>query len=91
MSSLLKVSVIERQQRAALSTVPLLHHFCIASSRPLGSMSRFGRAVKRREWFLVPLHAIDDGGRADQRPIRDYVYNLETAALTKRQATNSER
>ncbi|MDA8889057.1 GIY-YIG nuclease family protein [Hellea sp.] len=43
---------------------------------------RFGKPVKPREWFIVPLSAIDEAvGRIKDRTIGDYCYELESASL----------
>jgi len=70
----------------------LLHRFFSPARLDVEIPDRFGRAVKPREWFLVPLHAIDEVvARIKDQSVTDYVYHLETATLTKRQTTNSER
>lgn len=46
---------------------------------------RFGNPVVPREWFLVPLHAIDDAvEKIRDGTIGDYIYNPDTASLEHR-------
>ena len=43
---------------------------------------RFGNPVKPHEWFLVPLHVIDEAvERVRDGSIADVVYSAETASL----------
>jgi hypothetical protein len=43
---------------------------------------RFGHPVKPREWFLVPLHVIDEAvQRIRDGSITDVVYDPETARM----------
>lgn len=43
---------------------------------------RFGRPVKAKEWFLVPLQAIDEAvQRIIDDTIDEYIYDAETASL----------
>lgn len=43
---------------------------------------RFGQPVKPREWFLVPLHVIDEAvQRIRDGSVTDYIYDAATAAL----------
>ena len=45
---------------------------------------RFGRPVKPREWFLVPLHVIDDVvERIRDRSITQFAYDPSSASLKK--------
>jgi len=46
---------------------------------------RFGRPIKPKEWFLVPLQVIDDAVRYIQNnSITEYLYNPKSASLEKR-------
>jgi Meiotically Up-regulated Gene 113 (MUG113) protein len=46
---------------------------------------RFGNPVVPREWFLVPLHAIDDAvEKIRDGTIGDYIYNPSAARLERR-------
>ncbi len=43
---------------------------------------RFGHPVKPREWFLVPLHVIDEAAeRIRDGSITNFVYDPQTARL----------
>ena len=43
---------------------------------------RFGNPVKPREWFLVPLHVIDEAvKRIQDGSVTDVVYDPKTAQL----------
>jgi hypothetical protein len=46
---------------------------------------RFGNPVKPREWFLVPLHVIDEAvKRIQDGTIADYIYDPTQARLMPR-------
>lgn len=63
----------------------LLHRFFAAARLDVEIPDRFGRAVRPREWFLVPLHIIDEVvARIKDQSITNYVYNPSKAELTKR-------
>jgi hypothetical protein len=63
-----------------LIAIDEFHHFSASGDNVLG------RAVKPREWFLVPLHVIDEVvARIRDRSVMDYVYLPTAAALVKRQ------
>jgi len=63
----------------------LLHKFFAAARLDVEIPDRFGRLVKPREWFLVPLQAIDEVvARIKDRTITDYMYDPKTASLIKR-------
>ena len=38
----------------------LIHHFFAEATLDIEVLDRFGKPVKPKEWFLVPLHAIDE-------------------------------
>lgn len=64
----------------------LLHRFFAAARLDVEIPDRFGRAVKPREWFLVPLHVIDEVvARIKDRSVMDYAYIPAAAALVKHQ------
>lgn len=64
----------------------LLHRFFSAARLDVEIPDRFGRIVKPREWFLVPLHVIDEVvARIKNRSVMDYIYNPAAAALIKHQ------
>jgi hypothetical protein len=45
---------------------------------------RFGNPVKPREWFLVPLQAIDEAVRHIREwSITEMIYDLQTAQLVR--------
>lgn len=45
---------------------------------------RFGKPIKPKEWFLVPLHVIDDAVKYIQNnTITEYFYNPKSASLEK--------
>jgi len=62
----------------------LLHRFFAAARLEIEIEDRFGRPVIPEEWFLVPLHVIDEvvqkirAGTIDQ-----YVYDVGTASLVR--------
>jgi len=63
----------------------LLHRFFSAARLDVEIPDRFGRAVKPREWFLVPLHVVDEVvARIKDMSIVDYEYHTGTATLRKR-------
>ena len=69
--------------RSKLET--LIHRFFAAARFDLEIADRFGHPVRPREWFLVPLSAVDDA----VRKIRDgmisaFRYDPSTARLTAR-------
>jgi len=60
----------------------LFHRLFGAAQLDLTIEDRFGHPVKPREWFLVPLHVIDEAVRRIQDgSITDVVYDLKTASL----------
>jgi hypothetical protein len=60
----------------------LLHRFFAAARLDLEIKDRFGNPVRPREWFLVPLPAIDEVARRIQdNTLVEYVYDLESASL----------
>ncbi|CCD86204.1 conserved protein of unknown function [Bradyrhizobium sp. ORS 285] len=62
----------------------LLHRFFATARLDVEIPDRFGRKVKPREWFLVPLHIIDEVvARIKDESITSYVYSPNTAALVK--------
>jgi hypothetical protein len=60
-----------------------LFHKIFASARlDLIIEDRFGKHVKPREWFLVPLQAIDEAvNRIRDGSITDYIYDAKSAQL----------
>lgn len=65
----------------------LIHQIFAAAQLELTIEDRFGHPVKPREWFLVPLHIIDEAiERIRDGSIASYVYSPEDARLVKVQA-----
>lgn len=62
----------------------LLHRVFAAARLDVEIPDRFGRPVKPREWFLVPLNVIDEVvERVRDRTITSYIYEPGTAKLRK--------
>ncbi len=62
----------------------LLHRFFSAARLDIQIDDRFGRPVKPREWFLVPLGVIDEVvNRIQDGTITDFSYNPATASLER--------
>ncbi|MBC3884946.1 GIY-YIG nuclease family protein [Undibacterium griseum] len=60
----------------------IFHHLFGAAQLDLTIEDRFGHPVKPREWFLVPLHVIDEAvQRIRDGSIIDVIYDPETARL----------
>ena len=60
----------------------IFHRVFGAAQLDLTIEDRFGQPVKPREWFLVPLQAIDETvERIREGSITDWVYDLQTARL----------
>ena len=60
----------------------IFHRLFGAAQLDLTLSDRFGNPVKPREWFLVPLHVIDEAvQRIRDGSIIDVVYDLECARL----------
>ncbi len=60
----------------------IFHRLFGAAQLDLTLSDRFGNPVKPREWFLVPLHVIDEAvQRIRDGSITDMVYDPETARL----------
>lgn len=60
----------------------LLHRFFAGARLDLELRDRFGSQVEPREWFLVPLNAIDEAIRELKKgTIGNYRYDAETARL----------
>jgi hypothetical protein len=61
----------------------LLHRVFAPAQLNLTIQDRFGQPVKPREWFLVPLSAVDEAvDRIRDGSIAGMVYDPKTAALT---------
>ena len=64
----------------------LIHRIFAPARLEIEIEDRFGNPVVPREWFLVPLGAINDAVvKIKDRTIAAYVYDVKTAALVKRQ------
>jgi T5orf172 domain len=62
----------------------LLHRFFAPARLDLQIDDRFGRPVRPREWFLVPLSVIDEVvDRVRDKTITGYMYDPATASLKK--------
>jgi hypothetical protein len=62
----------------------LFHRIFASAQLDLTIEDRFGNPVRPREWFLVPIHAIDDAvERIRDGSIAQYVYDPATARLVK--------
>lgn len=60
----------------------IFHRLFAAAQLDLTIEDRFGHPVKPREWFLVPLHAIDEAvQRIQDGSITDVIYDTKTARL----------
>lgn len=63
----------------------LIHQIFKPAQLDIEIVDRFGRPVVPREWFLVPLYAIDEAvERIRDGTISDYVYDPQKAQLVKR-------
>lgn len=69
--------------RAKLETV--IHKVFGAARLKVEIMDRLGRPIVPKEWFLVPLFAVDEAvNRIKDGTITGYVYDPETARLVER-------
>jgi hypothetical protein len=60
----------------------LFHKLFAPAQLDLTIEDRFGKPVKPREWFLVPLQAIDEAvNRIRDGSITDYIYDPKSARL----------
>jgi hypothetical protein len=65
----------------------LFHRIFAPAQLELTIEDRFGRPVRPREWFLVPLHVIDEAvERIRNGSITGMVYDAKTASLINSQA-----
>lgn len=84
---LAKVEVVATYKLSNLNRMRLenLFHRIFQGARlELTIEDRFGNPVKPREWFLVPLHVIDEAVRRIQDgSITDYVYDPSQAMLVR--------
>jgi hypothetical protein len=60
----------------------LFHHIFVAAQLDLTIHDRFGHPVRPHEWFLVPLHVIDEAvERIRDGSITDVIYDPKSARL----------
>lgn len=60
----------------------LIHRFFAEAAYDIEIADRFGKPVRPREWFLVPLHVIDEAvERIKDGTITDYTYNASEAKI----------
>jgi len=60
----------------------LLHRFFGAARLDLEIQDRFGKPVRPREWFLVPLHVVDDVvGKVRDGSLPQFKYEVASASL----------
>lgn len=63
----------------------LLHRLFSPAQLDLTIPDRFGNPVRPREWFLVPLHVVDEAvERIRDGSVRGFVYDPGTASLVRR-------
>ena len=81
------VEVIATYKLAEINRVKLeniFHRVFATAQLELTLQDRFGNPVRPREWFLVPLHVIDEAvQRIRDGSITDVVYDPKTACLIK--------
>ena len=66
----------------------LFHRLFAAAQLDLSIEDRFGHQVKPREWFLVPLHVIDEAvGRIRDGSIAGMTYDQKVARLVTQSST----
>ena len=65
----------------------LIHRFFAEAAYDIEIADRFGKPVRPREWFLVPLHVIDEAvERIKDGTITQYRYDAKTARLVHAQS-----
>lgn len=63
----------------------LLHRFLLPARFEIDIPDRFGNPVKPREWYLVPLQAIDEAvAKIKDGTITSFAYDPSTASLVQR-------
>ncbi len=79
------VEVVATYKLANINRVKLenlIHRIFEPARLDIQIVDRFGKPVEPREWFLVPLFAVDEAvKRIQDASITDYVYSPEAAAL----------
>lgn len=64
----------------------LIHRFFADAAFDIEIIDRFGKPVRPREWFLVPLHVIDEAvERIRDGSIAKYLYEPKSARLVQRE------
>lgn len=85
---LAKVDVVATYKLAGINRTKLenfIHRVFSSAQLELIINDRFGKQVKPREWFLVPLHVIDDLVKfIREGKVEGIVYNPELATLVNR-------
>ena len=77
---------LSRMNRVVLEN--LIHRIFGAARLDIEIQDRFGRPVRPKEWFLVPLFIIDEAvARIKDQSILDYVFDPKTMALVKARQT----
>lgn len=67
----------------------LIHRFFADASYDIEIADRFGKSVRPREWFLVPLHVIDEAvEHIKSGTITKYQYDANSARLVKQPMGN---
>jgi Meiotically Up-regulated Gene 113 (MUG113) protein len=67
----------------------LIHRIFAAARLDIQVQDRFGQPIIPREWFLVPLFAIDEAvGRIKDGTITGYAYDPKAARLTQAAGTD---
>lgn len=75
---------LSKMNRVALEN--LIHRIFGAARLDVEIQDRFGRPVRPKEWFLVPLFIIDEAvARIKDQSILDYQFDPKTMALVKTQ------
>lgn len=65
----------------------LIHRFFAEAAYDIEIADRFGKPVRPREWFLVPLHVIDEAvERIKDGTIIEYRYDAQSARLVHAQS-----
>ncbi len=73
---------LARIDRTKLEAV--FHRIFLPAQLDLTIPDRFGQSVRPREWFLVPLHVIDEAvGRIRDGSITNFVYDPQSARLVE--------
>jgi hypothetical protein len=73
---------LSKMNRVALEN--LIHRIFGAARLDVEIQDRFGRPVRPKEWFLVPLFIIDEAvARIKDQSILDYQFDQKSMALVK--------